>query len=105
MTDVDDVLRERVQAALCGVIDPEVGIDIVALGLVYGVDVQDGAVHVRLTMTTPACPLGEHLQRDAESRVAAVEGVREVRVELVWSPPWTPDLMSQDAKKAMVWPG
>jgi metal-sulfur cluster biosynthetic enzyme len=96
-------LRERVLEALSEVIDPELGLDVVALGLVYGVDVDAGRVQVRVTMTTPACPLGEQIVRDAQERIAACEGVAEAHVELVWEPPWSPSRMSPSAKEALGW--
>ena len=89
--------------ALRDVIDPEVGLNIVDLGLVYGVEVVGGDVHVRLTMTTPACPLGEQIVRDAEERLRAVEGMGEVNVELVWEPAWSPDRLSAAGKEQLGW--
>jgi metal-sulfur cluster biosynthetic enzyme len=96
-------LRARVLEALSEVIDPELGLDVVALGLVYGVDVDADRVQVRLTMTTPACPLGEQIVRDAQERIAACEGVAGASVELVWEPPWSPSRMSASAKEALGW--
>ena len=96
-------LSERVLDVLRDVIDPEVGINVVDLGLVYGVEVDGGIVTVRLTMTTPACPLGEHIVRDAEALVRTLRGVDEVHVELVWDPPWSPERMSDEAKRRLGW--
>ncbi len=91
------------EAALGEVIDPELGLDVVNLGLVVDVDVTDGVVEVKLTMTTPACPLGDEIVRDAEDRLRAVPGVRDARVELVWEPPWSPEKMSPYAKELLGW--
>lgn len=102
MTD-DDTLHQDALDALRRVIDPEVGLDVVALGLVYGLDVHDGAIDVELTMTTPACPLGEQIVADAEAQLGALPGVTAVRVELVWSPPWTPARMSPEARRLLGW--
>lgn len=99
----DAGLRERITTALRAVIDPELGLDVVDLGLVYGIDVEGDAVRVQLTMTTPACPLGEHIVRDAKARLAAVEGVATAHVDLVWEPPWSPERMSDAAKEALGW--
>lgn len=99
----DATRRERVLAVLGTVLDPELGLDVVSLGLVYGVSVHEGRVDVQLTMTTAACPLGEHIQRDAESRVRDLAWVSEVRVELVWDPPWTPERMSASARETLGW--
>ena len=96
-------LQDAALEALRDVIDPEVGLNIVDLGLVYGVEVVGADVHVRLTMTTPACPLGEQIVRDAEERLRAVEGLGEVTVELVWEPAWSPDRLSAAGKEQLGW--
>ena len=93
------VTPEQVGEALGLVLDPELGIDVVALGLVYSVEVRGGAVRVAMTMTSPACPLGESLATEAEAAIRqAVPGVTSVAVELVWEPPWTQERMSEAAK-------
>ena len=97
------LLPEQVLDALRGVIDPELGLDVVALGLVYGVVAAGGRVRVQLTMTSPACPLGEAIVRDAEQRIGALPGVEVVRIDLVWDPPWSPALMSPSAREALGW--
>jgi metal-sulfur cluster biosynthetic enzyme len=96
-------LHSRAMSALRSVLDPEVGINIVDLGLVYGLEIDGGALKLRLTMTTPACPLGEEIVRDAEQTLLSVEGVRAVDIELVWDPPWTPDRMSELARDTLGW--
>ena len=99
-----ETLRDRVIDALREVIDPELGIDVVELGLVYAVKVDDShAVCVELSMTTPACPLGEHIALDAEQRIVALAGVRSAQVRLVWDPPWSPERMSAAARAALGW--
>lgn len=106
MTDAplgDDDVHARVLEALRSVIDPELGLNVVDLGLVYAVDIDAGRVQLQLTMTTPACPLGEQIVADAEDRLLAVEGVSEARVDLVWEPPWGPERMSEAAKRALGW--
>lgn len=99
----DEALRVAALEALREVIDPEVGLNVVDLGLVYGVDVSGGAVSVNLTMTTAACPLGEHLVRDAEARLRAIDGVGPVAVRLVWDPPWSPERLSAAGKERLGW--
>ena len=94
-------LADRVQEALREVIDPELGLNIVDLGLVYDVRIDEPHVHVDLTMTTPACPLGEHIAIDAETRILEIAGVGSVDVELVWEPPWSPERMSPAARLAL----
>lgn len=98
-----EALRARVDSALREVLDPEIGINIVDLGLVYSVvaDVRD--VAIRMTMTTPACPLSDQVMREVETKLKAIEGVKSVCVELVWDPPWTHELMSATAKAALGW--
>lgn len=96
--------EEAVREALRSVDDPEVGMSIVELGLVYRIDVAPEEVHVEMTMTTPACPMGDLITDNARRAVAAVvpAGVA-VDIELVWDPPWTPDLMSEGAKQIFGW--
>jgi metal-sulfur cluster biosynthetic enzyme len=93
---VDDVMD-----ALSNVIDPELGLDFVELGLIYGVDVDDGEVHVTFTLTTPGCPIGPHVNEQIQEFVGELDGVRTVDSELVFTPPWSPERMSEDAKFAL----
>jgi len=94
----------RIFDALRDVVDPELGINVVDLGLVYDVAAHDGDVHVRMTMTTPACPLGESLTIEAEAAIRrTVPGVRSVRVDLVGDPAWNPSMMSGAAKERLGW--
>lgn len=95
---------QRVWDLLREVVDPELGINIVVLGLVYDVVVEEGKVRVALTMTTPACPLHAYVLEAIEAILRrALPGVREVGVELVWDPPWHPDMMSEEAKRQLGW--
>lgn len=92
--------RDAILAALRTVIDPEAGVNIVDLGLVYRTDVVADAVEVDMTMTSPACPMGDMMVDAAESALRAVVPVSHaIRVRLVWSPPWEPSRMSEAAKK------
>lgn len=100
---LEAALRERVLDALGQVIDPEVGLDIVSLGLVYGIQVNGDDVRMEITMTTAACPLGEQIAGVAERHVAALPGVTSAEVRLVWEPPWTPDRMSDAARRQLGW--
>ena len=94
-----DELRKAVIEMLSTVTDPEIPVNIYELGLVYDVDISsDGDVQVTMTLTTPNCPVAESMPTEVEDRVGTVPGVRGVSVELVWDPPWTPDLMSEAAK-------
>ena len=81
------------------IFDPELPVNIYELGLIYGIDVDpQGAVTVRMTLTSPACPVAESLPPEVEAKVRAIDGVTDARVELVWDPPWTPDRMSEAAR-------
>ncbi len=98
---MNDITKERVLAALETVYDPEVGMNIVDLGLIYEVAVESGRVNVKMTLTTPGCPLLETLPAHAEEEVRKLPEVQEVQVELVWDPPWTPERMSSEGKRRM----
>lgn len=90
------VSDDKVWQALQQVIDPELGINIVDLGLVYSVDVEDGHVSVAMTMTTPACPLNDYLTGQAEATIwQHVPEVQSVSINLVWDPPWHPGMISE----------
>lgn len=94
--------EDDVEAALANVIDPELGLDFVELGLIYGIDVQDtGAVHVTYTLTTPGCPIGPQVEAQIDEFVSELDGVTSVGSELTFVPPWTPEKMSDDAKFAL----
>jgi metal-sulfur cluster biosynthetic enzyme len=96
------VTIEEVHDALREVIDPELGLDFVELGLIYGVDIDDaGAIKVTYTLTTPGCPIGPTVEGQMQEFVSEIEGVSSVEPELVFTPPWSPDLMSEDAKFAL----
>ena len=87
--------------ALANVIDPELGLDFVELGLIYGVEVNEGDVQVTFTLTTPGCPIGPQVTEQIEEFVGEVEGVKSVSSEMVFTPPWSPERMSEDAKFAL----
>jgi metal-sulfur cluster biosynthetic enzyme len=90
--------REEVVQALRQVEDPELGMDIVDLGLMYDVELENGSVKIVHTLTSMGCPVGPLIQQQIEEVVRALPGVDDVEVELTWDPPWTPDKMSEDAK-------
>jgi len=94
--------EEQILDALRQVVDPELGINIVDLGLIYGVECLDGRVRVRMTMTSPACPLGAYLTEMVHTTVEySVPHVRSVEVLLVWEPPWSPEKMSIEARRQL----
>lgn len=95
---------QAVLTALGEVVDPELGIDILDLGLVYTVQLAGEAVAVEMTLTTPGCPLHGSIAAAVEARLASVEGVRTVDVSVVWDPPWTPESMSDRARRVLGFP-
>jgi FeS assembly SUF system protein len=92
-------IRERVIAALRTVYDPEIPVNIFELGLVYDVTINEECeARIRMTLTTPMCPVAEELPLEVESKARDVEGVMSARVDLVWDPPWSMEMMSEAAK-------
>ncbi|MBI2527623.1 MAG: metal-sulfur cluster assembly factor [Candidatus Rokubacteria bacterium] len=89
--------------ALKHVYDPEIPVDVVNLGLVYDVGIEAGVVRIKMTTTSPGCPVGDYLAQEVERIVGKLDAVEQVRVEFVWDPPWSPELMSADAKKSLGW--
>lgn len=93
-------LKEEVMAALHDVFDPELGVNIVDLGLVYGVDIdENNDVVVTMTLTTPGCPLHDSISHGIRNRLAVIDEVGNVDVNIVWEPQWDPSRMSEAAKK------
>ena len=92
---------DEVQEALTNVIDPELGLDFVELGLIYEVEVEDGEVFVTYTLTSPGCPIGPQVSEQIEEFVGALDGVSRVYPKMTFSPPWTPDMMSEEARFAL----
>jgi metal-sulfur cluster biosynthetic enzyme len=92
---------EEVTEALTNVIDPELGLDFVELGLIYDVEVDGGHVAITFTLTSPGCPIGPQVSEQIQEFVGDIDGVASVRSNMVFSPPWTPDRMSEDAKFAL----
>ena len=102
MTD-ELVTEPDVREALRTVIDPELGVNIVDLGLVYGIQIDGSSVVIRMTMTSQACPLSGYLKDLVDDAIRGrVRAVRQVAVELVWSPEWTPDMMSDEAREQLM---
>ena len=99
--DTTTLTQEDVYEALEEVIDPELGLDFVSLGLVYEVEIEDSDVYVTFTLTTPACPIGPQVSEQIKEFVGELAGVDGVHPKMVFDPPWTPDMMSEDAKFAL----
>lgn len=92
---------EEVTDALRDVIDPELGLDFVELGLIYEVAVDGGTVHITYTLTSSGCPIGPQVAEQMEEFVSELDGVTDVQPTVTFSPPWTPEMMSEDAKFAL----
>jgi FeS assembly SUF system protein len=98
-TEMNEELLPVVLEALKTVRDPEIPVNLVDLGLIYELIVnKDGVVYVEMTLTAPSCPVAGELPGQVKEAIEAVEGVNDVRVKLVWSPPWDKDRMSEEAK-------
>ena len=92
---------EEVRDALTNVIDPELGLDFVELGLVYDIAVEDAEVVISCSLTSPGCPIGPQVTEQMDEFVSELDGVSEVHTKMTFTPAWTPELMSEDAKFAL----
>jgi metal-sulfur cluster biosynthetic enzyme len=96
--------EQDILSALRTVVDPEIGMNVVDLGLIYGIEIDGSHVHVAMTATTPACPVGPYLAESAEAAIrSGVLEAASVTVDLVWDPPWSPDRMSEEARTQFGW--
>lgn len=88
----------EVRDALANVVDPELHMNIIDLGLVYKIEVDGGSAHVEMTLTSPGCPFGPYLIHQVNEAASSVEGIQEAQVDIVWEPAWGPDKMSEEAR-------
>jgi metal-sulfur cluster biosynthetic enzyme len=93
--------EETLRQALRTVKDPELNLSIIDLGLVYDVAVEDGAVHIRMTLTSPGCPAGPQIMNDIHQTLRPLEGVKDVDIEIVWEPYWTPEQIDPKIRAMM----
>lgn len=93
--------EEDILNALRNVYDPEIPVNVVDLGLIYDVAVNDGKVAVKMTLTAPGCPMHTTISNDAREAIMKVVGVEEAHVEVVWDPPWNPDMMTPEAREQL----
>ncbi len=98
------ITRGAVLEELKNVMDPELALNIVDLGLVYKVEVTDEKVEVDFTLTYPGCPAGEHIQNDIKTTLQDFTGIDNVEINLVWDPPWRPDFMTEEARVSLGYP-
>ena len=101
MAETSTITSEDIREAMKEVYDPEIPVNVVDLGLVYDIQVEDGDVHVLMTLTAPGCGMGPMIAQQAEWRIAEMEGVLDVEVEMTFDPPWSPDLITEDGKKLL----
>ncbi len=99
--EVPQDLEKACYEALGNVVDPELGLDAVSLGLIYNVAAKGSEVDVDMTMTSVGCPVAEQLLMEAQNEILKVPGVEKARIHLVWSPPWSPEMMSLEAKMSL----
>jgi len=92
---------EQVLEVLKEVHDPEIGVNVVDLGLIYDVAIQDGQVHVKMTLTAPGCPMHDTIARAAEMAIETLDGVEKAQVEMVWDPPWTPERLTDEGRRLL----
>ena len=90
--------QEAVYEILKQVYDPEVGINIVDMGLIYGVEIEGKKIGLIMTLTSPACPAGPHILNEVDGKLKEMEGIEDVDISVVWTPPWSPDMLTDDAK-------
>lgn len=95
---MEATLQEKIEEALQTVHDPEIPVNIWELGLVYELKINDGVVWITMTLTAPACPVAGEIIQEVQQKVEAIEGVKDVHVQLTFDPPWTRDMMSEEAK-------
>ena len=101
MSNLETVTKEDVLEALRDVYDPEIPVNIVDLGLVYEVEVADADVEVQMTLTFAGCGMGPYIAQQAEWRLAELEGIEDINVDLVFDPPWTPDMITEEGKRLL----
>jgi len=95
------VTKQNVLKALENCLDPEIGISVVDMGFIYDVDINDDNIHVKMTLTNPGCPMARMISHDVEETVKGMKGVKKAEIELMWEPRWTPDRLSDKAKKIL----
>jgi len=101
MAETKAVTLEAVQEALRDVYDPEIPVNVLDLGLVYDIKVNEGQVYIQMTLTAAGCGMGPYIAQNAEWRIAEIDGVEDVEVEMVFDPPWGPEMITEDGKKLL----
>ena len=95
------VTMDEIKEALRDVYDPEIPVNVYDLGLIYDIQLNEGNVYVQMTLTAPGCGMGPYIAQNAEWRIAEIEGVEDVEVEMTFDPPWNPEMITEDGKKLL----
>lgn len=95
------ITQEAVYAVLKSIFDPEIPVNIVDLGLIYGLSIEDGNVEILMTLTVPGCPMGAYIATQVEEKIKALEGVKSVKVDITFDPPWSVDRMTEEGKNIL----
>lgn len=93
--------EEQIRTALTNVIDPEIGFNIVDMGLVYKIDIHENNIIITMTLTTPGCPMHNSITDWAEKEIKNLDPLLDVKINLVWQPPWTPNMMNSNLRKSL----
>ena len=101
MAETKEVTVDEVQEALRDVYDPEIPVNVLDLGLIYDIKITEGQVYVQMPLTAPGCGMGPYIAQNAEGRIGEVDGVSDVEVDMVFDPPWNPDMITEDGKKLL----
>ena len=101
MPETKEATLDDIREALRDVYDPEIPVNVLDLGLIYDIQIDEGQVYVKMTLTAPGCGMGPYIAQNAEGRIAEVEGVLDVEVDMVFDPPWEPDMITEDGKKLL----
>ncbi|MGR6118346.1 metal-sulfur cluster assembly factor [Aeribacillus composti] len=94
-------IKAKILEKLQNVLDPELGINVVDLGLIYKIEVKDGTAFILMTLTTPGCPLLDSIAGGVKRALRDIEGIQDVNVQITWNPPWSPDRMSEKALRQL----
>jgi len=99
MPEIKEVTIDEIHEALREVYDPEIPVNVLDLGLIYDIKVTEGQVYVQMTLTAPGCGMGPYIAQNAEWRIAEIDGVEDVEVDMVFDPPWSQEMITEEGKK------
>jgi metal-sulfur cluster biosynthetic enzyme len=96
-----EITEEKIKEKLKECVDPEIGLNVIDLGLIYKINIENNKVFIEMTLTTPMCPFAFMVVNCVEEKVKEIEGVKDVKINIVFNPPWTPERMSEEARKKL----